>query len=175
MAEKVKYKATNIETGEEHIGNADELSKILYAPTGEIYRTASTGTRLSGVWKIEKITFKKYSDPSKRFPYKVLNDWDALTGPYIRRRELKMQEERICVVCNKPFVTTVPSRLCCSPECSVERDKQTRREYMREYSKSANTDNKPRKKKRISKLAQINAEARAAGMTYGQYVGVMGL
>jgi len=49
---------------------------------------------------------------------------------------------------------------------------------MREYNKSANVVEKPRKKRKkhgMSGLAQINAEARAVGMTYGQYVGIMGL
>ena len=41
------------------------------------------------------------------------------------------------------------------------------------YAQKSEKATKSRKKK--MSLAQINAEARAAGMTYGQYVGVMGL
>jgi len=81
---------------------------------------------------------------------------------------------RRCVICNKPFVAKVTRQICCGEECSKIRRNQT----MREYNKSANVVEKPRKKRKkhgMSGLAQINAEARAVGMTYGQYVGIMGL
>lgn len=87
-----------------------------------------------------------------------------------------MQEQRICIICKKPYIATLPQSLCCSTECSKIRRRHTKREYMKEYSKSVNSEKKPRKKKHgMSDLARINAEARAAGMTYGLYVGVMGL
>ena len=82
MAEKIKYRATNIETKEEHIGNVDELSTLLFASTGAIYRTVSTGTRLGGVWKIEKASDKKIAPKTVNYSSKLLAEWDAVTKPY---------------------------------------------------------------------------------------------
>jgi len=82
MAEKVKYKATNIETGEVVVGDVNELSKILYASAGAIYRTVSCNTHLGGVWKIEKETFKESAEPKKNYPFNILRDWDRTTKPF---------------------------------------------------------------------------------------------
>ena len=85
-----------------------------------------------------------------------------------------MAEYRRCVICNKPFVAKVVQALCCSPECSKVRRSQKMSAYNKTaYAQKSEKATKSRKKK--MSLAQINAEARAAGMTYGQYVGVMGL
>lgn len=175
MAEKVKYKAVNIDTGEEHIGNVDELSAILNVPTGGIYRTATKGTHLNGLWQIEKITFKKCSEPSKRFPYKLLNDWDALTRPYIRRKELEMQEQRICIICNKPFVAKVAQAICCSPECGKLRKKFTQREYYKSFyveNKEAAAEKAKKKRKQKTSFEQDIAAADAMGVSYGIYVAI---
>ena len=80
--------------------------------------------------------------------------------------------EVICIACGKPFTTNWANQTTCSVECRKAKDREYARERRAEYTKPKAPVAKPRKKKgwKPSELAIINAKARKAGMTYGQYV-----
>ena len=67
----------------------------------------------------------------------------------------------VCQICGKEFVTKNPHAKYCSKKCSND-----------SYKIRPKTIEKKVKKKSI---AEIDAEARNAHMTYGKYVAMMGL
>ena len=71
-----------------------------------------------------------------------------------------------CRQCGKMFEATKQGILYCGPDCRAvaasERDK-------RNYYKNKELKNRPRIRKKEKSLAEWDAEARAAGMSYGQY------
>ena len=87
---------------------------------------------------------------------------------------------RICTVCGKEFSTIHHKQVICGAECV----KISRLEYQRKYAQKNNENEKERrqrqkieKEKKVKKqkenrdaLVEVNAKARAAGMTYGKYV-----
>lgn len=88
------------------------------------------------------------------------------------------QEQRICPVCGKTFDNK--RRKYCSVVCSGKANKNKAKEYSKkEYKK---VKRKRRKKKAVlgkvpsasqeSSLQKTAREAKEAGMTYGQYVGI---
>ena len=79
------------------------------------------------------------------------------------------REVKKCVVCGKHFISTNSKVVCCSQECQKKRNKQLQNEARRKYV----SQKEPKKKTKT--LAELSVEARAAGMTYGQYVAKMGL
>lgn len=75
--------------------------------------------------------------------------------------------KRKCKRCGKSFVPKNNKQTYCNPICRIEYHKEmamAEKEELQEYRK--------RKGKSIKNIA---AEAKAAGMTYGQYVSKMGL
>ncbi|MBR5584096.1 MAG: hypothetical protein IKW21_06170 [Lachnospiraceae bacterium] len=72
---------------------------------------------------------------------------------------------KICLICGKEFSPNQPAKVCCSPECQRERD----RERVRASNKSIQQRNKKIKSSE-KQINDINAKAKAMGMTYGQYV-----
>lgn len=79
------------------------------------------------------------------------------------------REVKKCAVCGKHFITNRSRVVCCSPECQKKRDKELQSAANRKYVSQKET------KKKEKTLAELSVEARAAGMTYGQYVAKMGL
>lgn len=90
------------------------------------------------------------------------------------QREHKQKQKKLyeltCAVCGKTMVTNKPNKKACSDECKKiyskkaqkeadERHKQKQKEMLEEQK------NKPK----AHGLARFNEEARAMGMTYGQY------
>ena len=82
--------------------------------------------------------------------------------------------EAICMICGKPFLARNNRENSCSPECAKIRDKENNIIRMREYHEKEKHI-KVKKNREPSELAIINAKARKAGMTYGQYVAKMGI
>lgn len=77
---------------------------------------------------------------------------------------------RICPICGKEFVIRSSNHKMCSPECKKEQ--RNRANKLRGVS----SDNKPLCYTRTNHdLSKMAAEARAAGMSYGQYVGLKGI
>lgn len=74
-----------------------------------------------------------------------------------------------CRICGKLFDSKHGS-IYCSDECrkiAIKEQTKRRSGYYREYYKKQRTEKKTKKRK--SEISDINAEARALGMTYGQY------
>lgn len=70
-----------------------------------------------------------------------------------------------CMICGKEFESERYARIC-STRCRTIRKEEIKREQ-REQQKNPATQNP---QKRQSKIADINAAARDAGMTYGKYM-----
>lgn len=81
------------------------------------------------------------------------------------------KEKKYCVVCGKELTGRRVSY--CSDECRYQNQLTIQRERNKEEYKSYKTEEKPKKKrgrpKKGQKLQDINALARAEGLTYGQY------
>lgn len=72
---------------------------------------------------------------------------------------------KICVICGNEFAPNQPTKVCCSPECQRIRDRQR----IRESNHSIKQRNK-KVKSTEQQINDINAKAKALGMSYGQYV-----
>lgn len=73
-----------------------------------------------------------------------------------------MKEEQMseCIWCGKKFPKVRQTKLYCSEECRKKYwDELRRSAYKKKHRNTANED-----------LVEVAAEARDAGMTYGQYV-----
>lgn len=71
---------------------------------------------------------------------------------------------RVCKVCGREFMGFSTAKMC-SPACKRE-DARTRDAIKRIKAREQQESSK----KNMSELARLNEEARAAGMSYGQYV-----
>lgn len=71
-----------------------------------------------------------------------------------------------CIVCGSPFSAYNRNSKFCSKECESMHDNEIRR---RKYRVEASQKRKNAGKKKVKTLEEWNAEARAAGMSYGQY------
>lgn len=79
--------------------------------------------------------------------------------------EFKRMIRKKCAWCGKMFETGRDNCFYCSEDCKRERRKQTSREYNHTHRKESAEIRIQGK----SLLAEKNAKARAAGMSYGQY------
>lgn len=77
-----------------------------------------------------------------------------------------------CKVCGKEFDSIYPRQTLCGPECVKTSRLNWQREYARKSKEKKKTgETKPRtKKKKENELVTTAIAARAAGMTYGQFV-----
>lgn len=84
---------------------------------------------------------------------------------------------KICVICNRPFDCGRVNQQCCSPECTYQKKLQNYREYNARLKKMADEGiaEIPVRNYNIESLAEVNARARAAGMSYGQYMLMMSI
>ncbi len=73
-----------------------------------------------------------------------------------------------CGWCRKEFKTGRDNEIYCSEECKKEKRKENYRNHMARMKLLKEQEPVP-EKKGMSELARINAKARAAGMSYGQY------
>lgn len=80
-----------------------------------------------------------------------------------------------CVYCGKVFQKKCGSQKCCSRECGKERTKYMQMMYEKEHGVKYSERNSVRFKKPDKSVADIDAEAKKAGMSYGKYVSMMGL
>lgn len=79
--------------------------------------------------------------------------------------EYKRMVKKKCAWCGKKFETGRDNQLYCGDECKRQRKNQTSREYRLKVVKKE----QPQRRNQMSQLAVMNAKARAAGMSYGQY------
>ena len=86
----------------------------------------------------------------------------------VDKSNAKMKANNIqkrCIVCRTRFRTNRSDVVACSPYCQRVRTQQLQKEYHRIRREEA----KRKEAARPATLAEFNAAARAAGMTYGQY------
>ena len=74
--------------------------------------------------------------------------------------------EASCQECGLIFVKQRNNQRYCCEECKIAGRRRKSREYWRAHYAR---EGQPQKKKALS-LAEVNEKARAAGMTYGQYM-----
>lgn len=95
-----------------------------------------------------------------------------------------MNNTRICLICEKEFTATVNNQVYCGKECYKESQRRLTKEWYKnnpdamlkyKYNRNPDRERLKRAKKGNAALADINAKAREAGMTYGQYVSKMGI
>mgnify|MGYP003314736900 CR=1 FL=1 len=72
---------------------------------------------------------------------------------------------RICLTCGKEFAPSNSNKVCCSSECQKVRD----RELVNASNRSIRQRNKKAKSSE-QQINDINAKAKAMGLSYGQYV-----
>ena len=87
---------------------------------------------------------------------------------------------RVCKVCGKVFFTSHPKKATCNPGCAHEERLKRQKEYAetnRKKTKERQHKQKIEREEKIEKqqanksaLVETAVAARAAGMTYGQYV-----
>ena len=74
--------------------------------------------------------------------------------------------EATCEECGLVFVKKTYNQIYCCPACQRKGQRRKSKDYWQQYSNKA----KAKKKKKPPSLIEINQKARAAGMTYGQYM-----
>lgn len=93
----------------------------------------------------------------------------------------KMKIVKHCEICGNEFYTTNPRKTVCSPECSRERARIRNAEYRSLHRKKKITFDGfteegisysylEQQKKSKKKIDDVDAKAKALGMSYGQYV-----
>ena len=78
-----------------------------------------------------------------------------------------------CACCEKEFEAPDRRTKFCSPECNrITRNKRHKQRYHELFAEREQEALQSflNYRQRVNSLAEINAEARAHGMTYGQYV-----
>ena len=101
-----------------------------------------------------------------------------------------MMEKKVCIECGIAFVPMARNQITCSKECSLKRrrrrEKAWREEEYKSYRKTCKENQhthsgkcrekrkaEARRRKPGRSLAETAALARAAGMSYGQYMARM--
>ena len=82
------------------------------------------------------------------------------------RREIKYKKN--CTVCGKEFDAYTKNQKFCSPECKKESDRINNQWYRQKQAEERKKRQEQIKRKKA--VADIAAEARKAGMSYGKYV-----
>ena len=80
---------------------------------------------------------------------------------------MAFEVKRDCKICGREFVTTHSRTFCCSDKCSSVN--KYRSNSLRKLKKDAIC----RAGKKRAELATINARAKEAGLSYGQYTAMM--
>lgn len=80
---------------------------------------------------------------------------------------MSFEDRRDCKICGREFITNHNRTFCCGEECSrinkvrMARIQKQKRDAMRAVTRKR------------QEIATINAKAKEAGMSYGQYVAMM--
>lgn len=84
----------------------------------------------------------------------------------------KDTNEKVCVLCGKPFFAERGSKRYCGPECAQERKRQRSNEYRQQEAARKRMESERQRLANLKEesIAEVNAKARAAGMSYGQYM-----
>lgn len=91
---------------------------------------------------------------------------NAKSNERVKQRRRERLGIRICVECGAEFAPNRETQVCCNSICQHERLRKIEKSWREEAKKE-----KARKiKKKPETLAEVNAKAREAGMTYGKYM-----
>lgn len=142
------YRITNIQDGTVHEGSAEELGAITHVCANTIRTSASHEYPMNKTWNVEKMG-------------------DAQELPDHAQR---LGLARKCMICGKDFVAKRPETQICSEPCKREAEKIRKKRAAAANMEKPKPEPKKAKRKKALTVWQINAAARAAGMTYGQYV-----
>ena len=142
------YRMTNIKTGEIIEGTETELLEKEQV-SNTVFRNNSIKNRVyAKTWVISRV-----------------EEENRLHEHYVRLGLYKT-----CAICGKEFLAQRITKICCSTDCSKKRNN----EMVKSIQKKARSQ-KSKKPKKKETLSEIAVKARKAGMTYGQYVAMMGL
>ena len=72
---------------------------------------------------------------------------------------------KICATCGKEFSANHPAKVCCSPDCQRVRERELAKAS---WKKEALREKKIKSSEKA--IIDINAKAKAMGLSYGQYV-----
>ena len=78
-----------------------------------------------------------------------------------------------CQCCNREFEAKYKNKRYC-PECDLALEKELKRKYAEQWRTGKKHEKRAEKAKPVLSIAEISKRAKAAGMTYGQYVVEMG-
>lgn len=87
---KIKYRATNKDTGEVIEGYAEEMKNVLNIGLSTLYTAASTGRKIGRKWSVDKIDESEI-DNNYKFTKDNLSDWDKVTAPFKKASERKRE------------------------------------------------------------------------------------
>lgn len=90
---------------------------------------------------------------------------NAKTNERVKKERRERLGTRICVECGIEFAPNRETQVCCNAICQHERIRKIEKSWREEAKKKGE-----KTKKKADTLAEINAKARAAGMTYGKYM-----
>lgn len=76
---------------------------------------------------------------------------------------------KVCKICGAEFIPNIHQRKCCSAECTAKNNKSNDIIASREQR----IKRKVAKRKKSNGINEVNAKAKAAGMSYGQYRAMM--
>ena len=89
-----------------------------------------------------------------------------------------MQEVRKCAICGNEFIAKRANTIYCSGPCRIEANRRRNKANWQNHLDEKNLSREIKKRGKPASdmtLAEINAAAREAGMSYGQYMVSKGL
>lgn len=90
------YKATHCDTGEEVVGNAEELARKLDISAKSINRAALTGVYIKQSWMVVKVERGYVEKTNVHYPKELLAEWDAVTKPFKKAyRKARERKEKL--------------------------------------------------------------------------------
>lgn len=161
------YRMEHDVTKEVHEGTAVELAAILGVTSNMICKKALEYGFVAKHWRIKKIG----KTPPKRMLDKTVKQAEGTEKP-LQVVNAPVKREK-CLCCGN-FIPVGKNSYFCNTQCGNKYRQREYNERMKEEYKIRVGKTKARVKPKYS-IAEIAARARAAGMTYGQYVSVNGL
>lgn len=94
-----------------------------------------------------------------------------------RKKDGPAGYEKICQECGKAYIAKRCDSVTCSPECNTERNKRRVREngafYRAKYRAERMLQKEKPKPKKHDSIEEVQAKARAMGLSYGRYIAYM--
>ena len=95
----------------------------------------------------------------------------------VRKKSGPKQYEKVCQECGKEYMGKRYDSVTCSAECNNERNKRRVREngafYRAKYRAERMLQKEKPKPKKHDSIEEVQAKARAMGLSYGRYIAYM--